>query len=366
MKKFIDVHVPISACNFNCKYCYVAHEGNRNQEKTFFKYDIDTIKKALSSERLGGICHFNVCGEGETLIPKEIVPIVRVMLENGHYVMIVTNGTLKNRFLEFSKFPLELRKHLGFKFSFHYMELMEKGMFDIFNENVELVKNSGMSYSIEMTPTDELEPYIDEIIAYCNEHYGAPCHVTIPRNMNTNNIELLSKHSIDEFYNIWKKFDSPLLDFKYELWGIKRTEYCYAGVWSGLLNISNGDFSSCYTGKIHQNIFEHVDKPINFIAIGCNCKLPHCYNGHSFLSMGNIPELNCCTYNQLRDRVTSDNNHWLNDDMRYFLSERLDEDNTIWNNKQKINNQIKKNFFYIKTIINKIYSGVNNENRKNK
>ena len=52
-----------------------------------------------------------------------------------------------------------------------------------------------MSFSIEMTPYDDLEPYIDEIKNYCMEHYGALCHVTIPRDMLTKEIKLLSKHS---------------------------------------------------------------------------------------------------------------------------------------------------------------------------
>lgn len=126
MKKFIDIHVPISICNFNCKYCYVKQEKNNDREKTIFKYSPETVKKALSIERMGGICHFNICGEGETLIPRELVEYVRVLLENGHYVMIVTNGTLSNRFDEYFQLPKECIERLAFKFSFHYQELKEK------------------------------------------------------------------------------------------------------------------------------------------------------------------------------------------------------------------------------------------------
>ena len=194
MKKFIDIHVPISACNFNCKYCYVKQEKNNNKEKTIFKYPAEVVKKALSVQRLGGICHFNICGEGETLIPKELINYVKVLLENGHFIMIVTNGTLSNRFDEYFSLPKELTERLGFKFSFHYQELKEKNLFDAFNRNINECKKRGISYSIEMTPNDDLEPYISDIINYCKENYGAVCHLTIPRNMNTTKIELLYNH----------------------------------------------------------------------------------------------------------------------------------------------------------------------------
>ena len=94
-----------------------------NIKPPIFEYDYDTVKKSLTKERLGGICHFNVCGMGETLIPKEIIEYVKVILENGHSVMIVTNGILTDRFEEMMKFPQNLKDRLGFKFSFHFLEL---------------------------------------------------------------------------------------------------------------------------------------------------------------------------------------------------------------------------------------------------
>ncbi len=354
MKKYIDIHIPTSFCNLNCPYCYVAHEGNRNKEKFELNYSIETIQKALTVKRLGGICFFNVCSNGETLIPKETISIVKALLENGHYVMIVTNGILTNRIEELCQFSEELRKRIIFKFSFHYLQLKDKKLLDTFTNNVNLAKNHGMSYTIEMTPHDELEEYIPEIKKYCLKKFGALCHVTIPRNMNTSKIELLSKHSIDEFYDIWKTFDSELLDFKYSLWGKKRKEFCYAGIWSGLLNIKTGIYSACYIGNISKNIFENIDEPIELPAIGCSCSLPHCYNGHSYLSLGDIPEINSHRNSEIRDRITKDGKHWLTDDMRKFLSGRLEEENEIFNSKQKDQNKKIKIQHYLKKIKGKI------------
>lgn len=356
MKRYIDVHIPVTNCNLKCEYCYVSHQGRRDSKKIIFKYDVDVVKKALSKERLGGICLFNLCGEGETLIPKEIIEYTRAILENGHYVMIVTNGILKERLEELAKLPKDFRERIVFKLSFHYLELKNKNLLETFKSNLEIIKKAGMSYTIEMTPTDELEPYIEEIKKYCIDNFGALCHVTIPRNMNTKEIELLSKHSIDEFYVIWKVFESELLDFKYSLWGKKRKEFCYAGDWSGLLNLGTGDFVACYEAKIMQNIFENTEKPINFISVGCHCKLPHCYNGHSYLALGDIPEINAYKYGQLRDRVTKNGEHWLNNKMRKFLNERLQDDNKIYCKKQKKQNEKERIIYYGKKFLKKLKS----------
>lgn len=354
MKRFIDIHVPVSTCNLKCHYCYVAHEDNRNKKNTVFIYDCDIIKQALTQERLGGACHFNVCGEGETLIPKEIVDMIRVILEEGHYIMIVTNGLLTERFKAFCQFSEDLRKRLGFKFSFHYLEMKNKGLLQKYVENIRMVKLAGMSISIEMTPCDEIEPLIPEIKRFCIDNFGALCHITIPRDMNSKEIKLLSKHSIEEFYEVWKTFQSEMFEFKYSLWGVKRNEYCYAGVWSGLLDIGTGDFSACYVGRIHQNIFEDPSAPIQFMAIGHHCTLPHCYNGHSFLGLGDIPSIKDYKYSQERDRQSANGECWLNDDMREFLSHRLEDFNDTWNIRQKISNDCRKALYYGKKVCSRL------------
>lgn len=324
MKRFIDIHIPVTHCNLKCHYCYVWHEGSRDTKETPFQYSAEHIGKALSVERLGGVCHFNMCGLGETLIPSQTVEIAYELLKNGHYVMIVTNGTLTKRFEEFAKFPEEYKKRLGFKFSFHYLEFKKRSLMEQFWANVQLVKKNGMSFSIELTPSDELEPYIEDIKQICIKNVGAYCHVTIPRDMTKRDIVLLSKHSFQEFCRIWEVFDSPMFDFKKSVWEQKRTEFCHAGMWSGLLNVGNGMLNACYHSGMQQNIFEDISKPIDFVAVGKHCGLPHCYNSHSLLGCGNICEVEGCTYAEERDRIDSrDQSHWLTAEMNEFLSHKL-------------------------------------------
>ena len=115
IKRFIDCGVPVFSCNFRCHYCYITQNFLFDQKVPDIKYSAETVGKALSKKRLGGTCLFNICANGETLIPKYIIDYTRAILEQGHYVMIVTNGILTKRLKEFSNFPLEFRERLFLK-----------------------------------------------------------------------------------------------------------------------------------------------------------------------------------------------------------------------------------------------------------
>ena len=343
MKRFIDIHVPVTACNLECHYCYVALGHTRNTKATPFMYDAKQIGLAFKKERWGGICHINMCGLGETLIPPQVVEITKELLAQGHYIMIVTNGTLTKRFEQFCEFPEEYKKRLGFKFSYHYLELKKKKMLQVFYHNVEMVRKAGCSISVEMTPSDELEELIPEIQKECLGHFGAFCHITIPRDVTKPGYKLQSKHSIEEFSKIWSVFDSEMFRFKLSTWEQKRNEFCYAGCWSCLVNIGNGVMTACYNSKITQNIIENPEKPIDFVAVGAHCALDHCYNGHSLLALGDIPTIDWCHYRSERDRIDCrDNSHWLTKEMASFLDERLNDSNNEFNAFEKCINELKK------------------------
>lgn len=346
MKRFIDCYIPTETCNFRCHYCYIAQHRKFNNEIAKFLYSPDYIAKALSKERLGGVCMFNLCAGGETLIAEEVIDVVEALLKEGHYVMIVTNGSLTKRFEKISKFPKELLKHLFFKFSFHYLELVRLKMIDRFFENVKMMRDAGASFTIEITPTDELEPYIDEIKTIMTEKMGALPHITIGRK-DSGDILPLTNHEFDEYRSIWSEFDSEMFNYKYTIFGEKRKEFCYAGEWSIYLNLVTGDYTQCYCGKKLGNIYTNIDKPINFLPIGCNCTQPHCYNGHAFLTFGNIPELDSPTYDQLRNRTQSDGAQWLQPEMKAFMQSKLIESNKEYSEKekQKIN---RKNLKYVR------------------
>lgn len=334
IKRFIDIQVPVTSCTLRCHYCYITHHRLFSSKLPVFRYNAEFIGKALSTERLGGICHINMCGGGETLLPPEMTDITRAILEQGHYVMIVTNGTVTKRFEEMVQFPPELLKRLGFKFSFHYLELKARNLLESFFSNIERVRNAGCSFSLELTPSDELIPYIDEVKAICMEKVGALCHVTVARNEQHPEYPLLTQYSREEYKKIWGTFESDLFDFKISVFGEKRKEFCYNGAWGGLLDIGTGLLKACDHTLLRQNIFSDLQKPINFKAVGC-CNLAHCHNAHAWLTLGMIPSLSTPSYSQMRNRTDKDGRDWLTPEMKAFLDQKLEDMNVPYSSIKK-------------------------------
>jgi len=359
IKRFIDVNIPVTNCNLFCHYCYVSQIKERDSLPIKFKYPVETIVKGLSKKRLGGVCHFNLCGMGETLIPKEVVEITRGLLAEGHYVIIVTNGTLTNRFKQFCEFPKDYRDRLGFKFSYHYLEQHRLNLTKTFFENVNMVWNAGISFTIELTPSDELEPQIDDVIKEVVENCGSKCHLTIPRDEINGTSLLLSKHSFDEWYKIWAVFESPMLDFKKELFYNRVRDYCYAGLWSGLLNLETGIMRPCYYQRFEfGDIFKNLEKPIPFTPVG-KCKAPYCHNGHAFLTLGLVPTMDTPKYSSMRDRTTNDNRSWYSKPMKDFLSQKLVDGNGLLSPSKKVQYKFKRGMmktkFYVTHGFRKVF-----------
>lgn len=347
IKRFIDIFVPVTTCTLRCHYCYITHRHLFGGPLPKFRYSPEHVRKALSIERVGGPCLINMCGEGETLLPPQITDYIKELLEEGHYVMVVTNATVDARFNEMAKWSKELTSHLFFKFSYHYMEFKKKNLLDKFFNNVRKMRDSGCSFTIEATPSDELIPYIDEMKQACIDNVGAVNHVTVARDEHKEfeaELPILTKMSREDFSKTWSIFDSDFFSYKMKIFGQKRREFCYAGQWSFRVNLATGETTQCYCTYFKQNIFKDLDKPIIFRPIGNNCKQAHCYNGHAFLVLGLIPELETPTYGEIRNRVCKDNSEWLQPAMKSFMDTRLYQSNAIFNEDEK-----KKANAYIKS-----------------
>lgn len=259
IKKFIDVFIPTTACNLQCHYCYISLLKNRGTAIAKFSHTLLEMSAALSRKRLGGICMFNLCAGGETLLSNDVLPLAKALCEEGHYVMLVTNGTIEKRIAELELWEIELRNHLFFKVSLHYLELRRLGLLKQFAENVKKIRELGYSFTIEITPTDELVPFKEELKKYCLDNFGALSHCTIARDDRKNGIDILSK-SEEKYIEEWREFDSDLFEYKLRLYKQKRKEYCYAGAWSYYLNIETGEVRQCYCGEIIDNIYVDVKK----------------------------------------------------------------------------------------------------------
>jgi len=336
IKKYIECHIPIETCNLRCHYCYITQERKFHAKLLQLTHTPEEISKAFSVKRLGGICLINMCAGGETLLSQELLPVVQALINEGHYISIVTNGTLTERFVEISSWPKSLLSHLFFKFSYHFLEMKRLGWTERFFDNVQRMRGAGASVTVEITPSDELIPYIDEVKENCLKYTGAPCHVTIARDNRTQGIDVLSELPFEEYKKIWSQFDSVLFDFKSKIFYRKRKEFCYAGDWFMNVNLETGLICQCYHGYEIGNIYEDLSKPIKYQAVGCTCPRPHCFNGHAMLALGVIPEIKAPTYAEERNRICADGTEWLQPEMKAFMSSKLYESNKEYNILKKI------------------------------
>ena len=327
VKKYLLFRIPMSICNFRCSYCYLSQRDESFQgEQPPMHYSPEQIAYALRQERTGGPCLVNLCADGETLLVQDLDKIVRLLLEAGHYVEFVSNVTLTRPLEKYLQIGPELLRHMEFKCSFHYLELKKHGLLETFADNVRRIWQAGASANIEITPHDELIPYIDEIKAFSMEHFGALPHITIARDDRTQQILRLTKLPTDVFTKTWSVFGSDFFAYKTGIFGVRQKQFCYAGKWSLYSDLTTGEAWKCYFGGLVGNIFEHPDEPLPEAPTG-RCPLAHCYNGHTLITMGLIPDADAPGYGKLRDRVREDGTHWLQDEMYAFMNTKLRDAN---------------------------------------
>jgi len=332
IKRYILCAIPTSICNLRCHYCYLSQREIAYQgEQAKFRYSPGYIAEAFSKERLGGICLFNFCADGETLLTKQIDEYIHEIVKEGHYAEIVTNLTATPMLEKILSWEPDLLDRVVFKCSFHYLELTRKNLLDTFADNVHKIWDAGASATIELVPSDELIPFIDSVKEFSLKQFGALPQLTIARDDATPDIDYLTKLPMSEYDKIWAQFDSDFWRFKKTIFKVKRNEFCYAGRWSLYVNLATGDASQCYGSWFSQNIYKDLSRPIQFIPVG-KCLIPHCYNGHALLASGCIPEFTDILYGDIRDRTKNDGSHWLQPIMHSFLNSKLEESNERINN----------------------------------
>ena len=328
VKKYIDCIVPIHSCTLRCSYCYLPKQNeNFSNELPKFSYPPEHIIRALSKKRLGGVCLINFCGRGETLLPPEMADIIKGLAKEGHYITIVTNGTVSKRFEQIIDMPRECCERVFFKFSYHYLELKRLNLLDTFFANIRMVKEAGCAITLEIGADDAYIPYLEEIKKVSVENTGALPHVVVLRDDSKAEIPILTKLEKEDYLKVWSQFDSRLFDFQTKIYNQKRREFCYGGLWSAVLELATGRLSQCYAGNFIQNIFEDINSKIKFSPIGAHCREPHCYNAHMFMIFGLIPELKTYTYTELRNRVCDDGSEWLSPAMKKVFSQKLCDNN---------------------------------------
>ena len=303
---------------------------------------------------MGGKLYISLTGYGETFLQKELVPLVHGLLKLGHVINITTNGTVSNRIDELLDFDKNLLKHLHIAFSFHYLELKQRKLLDIFFNNVQKVKNSGASFLVQMNLYDGYIPYLEEIKTICLERVGALPQLAATR-LEGSTTSLHTALTFAEYKKIGDTFNSPLFDFTMRNFNVKRKEFCYAGKWSFNLKMKTGDLYACYGMGRVQNIFKNINEKIVFEPVGKHCKANFCFNSSHFLSLGVIPEFNAPTYAELRNRNEAG---WYNEDAKQFLGRKFAETQPLLSPMQKLFINILGYRFICKNFVKRVLNHI--------
>lgn len=276
-----------SACNIHCDYCYIDYRDKEDDINTSFSHSISYMIKALSQARLGGPAFFDMCSDGETLLKNGIVELVHGLLKEGHYVCLITNGTVTSKLNEILNISMLYRKRLLFHFSLHYLELKKKSLINTYFDNVNLVKESGASISMSLVGCDEYIPYIDEIKKTAMEKVGAMPYITAVRAADSYKYDQFviegKAKTWEEYIDLWKGFPGKSLELRGNTLG-KICKKCYAGISSGFINLDSGHLVSCVPGEYLDNIYDDIKRKIKFLKDSHECKWGYCSHNAFFMS----------------------------------------------------------------------------------
>ncbi len=302
IKYTITANVPGSLCNLRCEYCYVSNcydeENEHHIKKSEYSYSLETMLKAFSPQRLGGIAAIALVGSGETLWDKIIVDFAHGLLAQGHFVTIVTNMTLNNRIDELLDFPSEHLSRLMLKGSLHWNELKRLNKVDDYFNNMTKAIKKGCSAHPSLAIGDCYVEHLDEIIDTSIRKLGVPPHCTpvlvynekkdMTRNGWVQTSPKCDRAFIDKIDGMFK---SKVFDLCAKWVDIDpKKVFCYAGKWSFCVNIGNGNLYKCHSCPSEANFFENIDKMPNLEAIGTNCQLATCSLQYDFIAQGLIPK----------------------------------------------------------------------------
>lgn len=362
--KYMDMALFSFPCNMRCHYCYVGQYATDEERATVnnMKYSPADFEKALNKKRMGGTCVVTFSTAGETLLLPSTMEYLKAILNAGHFLHISTNLTITKHINELLALPEEMRSRVFFKASLQYLELKRLNLLDEFANNCRKIWANGGTCALEITPNDELIPYIDEIKNYCFKNFGALPQLSMPRDETIPEVKLLSKFSKKEFARIWEDFYSEEFRFKVKMWEKPVKDFCYAGKISCFVIVNTGEMLTCPKSKIIGNFFEGEEL---YTEAAAKCPQAHCFVCHNWLGFGSCPSVDETNYLLQRDRVTPDGNHWVSERCRHAFRQRVCDNNKLYSKDEekrlyrKVENE---NSFFGKRIFSIKTRFLNNKN----
>ena len=288
--RFIAVKLPCYRCNLNCQYCYAPERRSKIKSEALFA-PITDITSALHPKNMGGRCVINLFCDAEPFCSDYTNQLICGLLNSGHMVIISTNMTCTRQIRMLIGACAQKTRHLLFMASLHYNEILRLGLDEEFFDNLRFVRVNGASWQMRMCFAPEYVSKMDEIKRRCLREVGqipifsryrASCECE-----RTSIMPILDSYMPD--------VGEPLYWLQKKLVDVKRTEFCWAGRYSMVLDLSNGSIRKCIAQPIEGNLFSYSCGG-DIEPVGKSCQSQWCSCGSQFLSWGLIPELQAQSY----------------------------------------------------------------------
>lgn len=309
VSRAITVYVQGNACNLQCDYCY--YNNSNPSEKTIkakIEYPLDVMISAFSPERIGGVADVTIIGSTETLLTEEVIPFVHGLLGLGHVVTVVTNATITERISKLIDCPMECKKNLILKCSFHYRELIKKQLMDVYFSNIKMAVAAGVSAYPFVVICPDYVGELENIGNLIQENLGTKAHCSPCLDIkNAYDLKFGAAFNPEPSENLHevleKNFDMRIFDecVKYKQVDVQNS-FCYAGCWSVVVDFATGIQRKCHgypaeIGSFYDNV-ENLYKWGEPVAMSCG--IESCALQYNFFSEGLLPDYKSTyTYGQI-------------------------------------------------------------------
>lgn len=298
INKTIAVSVPGNACNFRCEYCYVSHsENNKKIEAPIYNYSVEHMIYAFRPERIGGICEIVLCGSAETLLSNEAIELAKGLMRYGHIVTIVSNASLSKQIDKLLDIEPIYRKNLIFKASFHYDELLNRGLIDTYFQNLHRIVDSGASVFPTVILSKRNIDRIEEISKLFYEEfdeapYSTPCFDVDDDDDLRFRLKLAPEIDAETKKKICKFLPSKVFEETLRFTKIDpHNHFCYAGKWGYIVDMSNGNVDRCIENSTGMNFFENIDQVFEIEnPVAYSCGIHSCFCHYNYFALGLMPD----------------------------------------------------------------------------
>ena len=300
---------PIGACNHRCVFCGLDFMGYKPD-----KLELEMLKKRLPEMATLGLKSIMYAGEGEPLLHKKIVDIVRITKDSGIDVAITTNGVLLtpeksdeilkecswikvsfnagsaktyaaihqtdskdfDKVIENLRYAVELKKREKIDCTLGMQMILLPDNFEEAEQLAAIGKEIGLDYVVikpySQHPQSETKIYKDikyssfleleeKLKAYSTEKYSVIFRTAAMKNWDLN----CKSYDKCRALPFWSYIDA-----KGNVWGcsmfLGKEEFCYG-------NINDNSFQEIWNGERRRKSLEYVANELDISCCRINCRM---------------------------------------------------------------------------------------------